>query len=201
MPRSELHGAEAPRLLIVPGLNDSGPAHWQSWLQARERGALRVKQRDWVTPDLERWAERVAHTAAAAGSAGCIAVAHSFGCLALVRHLQREPQANIVAALLVAPADPDRFGLGALLGPRRIGVPSTVVVSDTDPWFAAPKAQRWAFGWGSHVVNLGAAGHINTQAGFGPFPFAERWLRTVLQREAARRRSAHAIDGAWRFAC
>jgi len=26
---------DAPRLLIVPGLHDSGPAHWQSWLADR----------------------------------------------------------------------------------------------------------------------------------------------------------------------
>ena len=190
----------SPRLLIVPGLNDSGPTHWQSWLQARDRSALRVKQRDWVTPDLDRWTERVALTAERAGEAGCVVVAHSFGCLAVVRHLLLRPRANIVAALLVAPADPDRFGLGAALGPRRIGRPSTVVTSDTDPWFTANKAQRWAFGWGSHVVNLGDAGHINTQSGFGPFPLAERWLRTVLQREATRRRESHAIDGEWLFA-
>lgn len=33
------------RLLIVPGLNDSGPAHWQTWLQGLHRGAVRVQQR------------------------------------------------------------------------------------------------------------------------------------------------------------
>ena len=50
------------RLLVVPGLQDSGPAHWQSWLQGQYRDSLRVRQRDWTVPDLERWAARIAAT-------------------------------------------------------------------------------------------------------------------------------------------
>ena len=45
------------RLLVIPGLNDSGPAHWQSWLQAQYgRRAVRVEQDDWQRADLARWA-------------------------------------------------------------------------------------------------------------------------------------------------
>ena len=44
-----------PRLLIVPGLHDSPEGHWQSWLQAQHRDAVRVVQRDWATPELERF--------------------------------------------------------------------------------------------------------------------------------------------------
>ncbi len=43
-----------------------------------------------------------------------MAIAHSFGCLALLRHLaRREPSSKhhgLQSALLVAPADPDKFG-------------------------------------------------------------------------------------------
>ena len=46
-PRMAYH---LPRLLIIPGLNDSGPAHWQSWLQRQHRDARRVVQRDFSTP-------------------------------------------------------------------------------------------------------------------------------------------------------
>ena len=88
------------RLLIVPGLHDSGPAHWQSWLQAQHRDALRVKQRDFSEPDLDRWATRIGHTLSTAGEdTRWIAVAHSFGCLALARHLLGES------------LDPDSFEL------------------------------------------------------------------------------------------
>jgi predicted alpha/beta hydrolase family esterase len=45
-----INDVRGTRLLIVPGLHDSGPTHWQSWLQALHRGALRVQQRDWNDP-------------------------------------------------------------------------------------------------------------------------------------------------------
>ena len=57
----------SPRLLIVPGLQDSGPAHWQSWLQGQYRDSLRVRQRNWGEPDLDRWAARIATTLEHAG--------------------------------------------------------------------------------------------------------------------------------------
>ena len=30
-----------PRVLIIPGLHDSGPTHWQTWLQGQYRDARR----------------------------------------------------------------------------------------------------------------------------------------------------------------
>ena len=42
------------RLLVVPGLNDSGPGHWQTWLASQYwRRAVQVQQLDWVCPDLK----------------------------------------------------------------------------------------------------------------------------------------------------
>jgi predicted alpha/beta hydrolase family esterase len=76
MPTAAPEGAAptAPRLLIVPGLHDSGPAHWQSWLEAQEPGARRVVQRDWQAPDLERWAARELRPQHAAIEEGLFAV-------------------------------------------------------------------------------------------------------------------------------
>ena len=173
------HTSTIPRLLIIPGLADSGPAHWQTWLQSQQPGALRVRQRDWLTPDLDRWAARIASTLEFVGAGPWVAAAHSFGCLALVRHLALNPHSPLVGALLVAPADPDRFGIAGLLPIRPLPIPATLVYSETDPWLAASSARRWAARWGSSAVNLGAAGHINAEAGFGPLPLAQRWLAAV----------------------
>jgi predicted alpha/beta hydrolase family esterase len=49
--------SNTPRLLIVPGLHDSGPAHWQTWLQAQYREACRVQQRRWVAAMAARLAK------------------------------------------------------------------------------------------------------------------------------------------------
>jgi len=114
------------RLLIVPGLRNSSPLHWQSWLQSLHSGSVRVNQADWTKPDLETWAANITDTLAAAGRGPWLGVAHSFGCLALARHLALEADSPLAAALLVAPADADAFGLAGLL-----------------PQTELPYAQRW----------------------------------------------------------
>ncbi|MFN6993782.1 MAG: RBBP9/YdeN family alpha/beta hydrolase [Aquincola tertiaricarbonis] len=194
------HPRSAPRLLIVPGLHDSGPAHWQSWLQQADRRAVRVVQRDWSQPDLDRWAWRIDSTLERAGPGPWIAVAHSFGCLAVARHLALQPASPIAAALLVAPADPDKFGVAALLPTQPLAVPSTLLISETDPWMTAANARRWAQRWGSHTINLGNAGHINTEAGFGPLPLARRWITTMSQRLERTQRADRAAFAEWSFA-
>lgn len=171
----------APRLLVIPGLGDSPPDHWQSWLQARHAGAVRVVQRDWARPDLDRWASRIGSVLARSGPAPWLAVAHSFGVLALVRHLALQPGSPIAAALLVAPADPDKFGLGEHLPQQALPLPSTLVLSSSDPWLALPKGQRWAQRWGSACIHLGAAGHVNVASGFRTLPLADHWVQALTQ--------------------
>lgn len=173
--------AATPRLLVIPGLSDSPPGHWQSWLEARHAGAVRVVQRNWVDADLERWAARIASVLARSGPGPWLAVAHSFGVLALARHLALQPQSPVAAALLVAPADPDKFGLGEALT-HPLPVPSTLVLSSSDPWMALARGQRWAQRWGSACVHLGEAGHINIASGHRTLPLAEHWLQAQARR-------------------
>lgn len=188
------------RLLIIPGLNDSGPAHWQTWLQQQYRDARRVRQRDFSQPDLERWAERIDSQLDSAGDGEWIAVAHSFGCLALARHLADHPDSPIRQALFVAPAEPDKFGLGELLPHHAIPVRSTLIASQNDPWMSPASALRWARRWGASYTNLGAVGHINTESGFGPFPLAKRWVESARAQAAREQRPANASFAEWSFA-
>lgn len=176
------------RLLIVPGLGDSGPGHWQTWLQGLHRHATRVQQRDWQQPDLERWSARIGSTLERAGPGPWVAVAHSFGVLALAHHLAQTTRSPIAGALLVAPANPDRFGLGEALPRTALPVLNSMVLSQNDPWMPMAVGLRWARHWGSHVVNLGDVGHINVAAGFGAFPFARRWVMAMEQRPVRQRR-------------
>jgi predicted alpha/beta hydrolase family esterase len=189
-----------PRVLIVPGLHDSGPAHWQSWLEAQEPEARRVVQRDWQAAELDRWAARVGSVLERAGDGPWIAVAHSFGCLALARHLELVPDSPVRAALFVAPADPDRFGIAGLLPQQRLALPSTLIASDNDPWMSAAESRRWAQRWGSTWLTLGDAGHINADAGFGPLPIAKRWVTAMRARLARELRPQRAAIEEWSFA-
>ena len=174
-------GAACPRLVIVPGLHGSGAGHWQSWLQGQVAGAVRVEQDDWSAPDLERWSDRVAETLAALGPGPHVVVAHSFGCLATVRAAMRQPL-DIAQVLLVAPAEPNRFDVAAALPQSRLASRSCVVASDNDPWMSATQAHAWALRWGSDWINLGNAGHINVDSGYGPFPLAREWAAGALNR-------------------
>ncbi|MDL2339085.1 MAG: alpha/beta hydrolase [Pseudomonadota bacterium] len=191
---------QPPRLLIVPGLHNSGPTHWQSWLQSLHPSAVRVEQRDWAQPLLDRWAARITSTLDRQGDGPWLVAAHSFGCLALVRHLVLQPDTRVAGVLLVAPADPDKFGVAGLLPQGALTVPGTMVVSNTDPWMRAAAARAWAQRWGCHTVNLGDAGHINTASGFGPLPLAQRWVVSMQQVLSWVERRDRADVSPWSFA-
>jgi predicted alpha/beta hydrolase family esterase len=186
---------DAIRLLIVPGLHDSGEAHWQTDLQRHHRHARRVQQRDWSVPDLEGWSDRLLDTLASEPGSRWVAVAHSFGCLALARALLRSAP-GIEAAVLVAPADPLKFGVAEWLPCQPLPVPSTLVASRTDPWMPFGSAVNWASVWRSRLVDLGDAGHINVASGHGPWPLGgqivERQIQALNRRDRLLR--AHPLE-------
>jgi uncharacterized protein len=186
---------EPVRLLIVPGLHDSGETHWQTQLQQHHRGAVRVQQHDWAVPDIERWAERIGETLARQPRGPWVAVAHSFGCLALVRWLQ-QGAGEIESALLVAPADPLKFGVSEALPCAPLPVESVLVASRTDPWMAFGSALNWSRAWGSQLVDLGDAGHINVASGFGPWPLGKQLVERQIQKLHRQRRieRAHPLE-------
>ena len=154
--------------LIVPGLRNSGPTHWQSWFETQLPNTHRVEQPNWERTCLSDWAARVREEIDAINEEIWI-VAHSFGCLASVTAAFERPK-QILGALLVAPADPHRFGEPTVLLEEKLLFPSLVVASSNDPWVKANIAEHWAKQWGSDYLNIGEAGHINVDSGFGPWP-------------------------------
>ena len=179
--------------LIVPGLHGSGPQHWQSWMQQQLPLARRVRGIDWAEPVIARWAGAVRDEIDAAPHAVWL-VAHSFGCLASVVAAADRPD-KVAGLLLVAPADPRRFGpfglrdddkggdecIAAWLPDTPLVAPSTVVASCNDPWHGLDSTAQWAERWGSRLIDIGEAGHINVDAGFGPWPFGLRLLLRMQQ--------------------
>lgn len=194
-----LPATQAVRVLVIPGLHDSGPGHWQTWLQRQYTGAVRVVQRDWADPQLDDWADRIDQTLARhAPQTEWIAVAHSFGCLALAHHLSRTARAGstqvggIRAALLAAPADPLKFGVADRLPTAGLGLPTTLIASENDPWMPLERARDWAHHWGARFVNLGRAGHINAESGHGPWPLARYHVDHMVRDRQRRQRLARA---------
>ena len=60
--------------------------------------------------------------------------------------------------------------------------PSTVVASTDDPWCTFDRATALARAWGSHLVDLGARGHINSDSGLGDWPEGRRILADLTAR-------------------
>jgi Predicted esterase of the alpha/beta hydrolase fold len=55
------------RTLILPGLHDSDPRHWQSRWEARDDTLLRVIQDDWETPHCADWIAKLDQALALTG--------------------------------------------------------------------------------------------------------------------------------------
>lgn len=175
----------ALNVILIPGLHDSSPEHWQSRWQRLHPEFARVRQRDWTDPCLPEWAARI-DLARQADARPALLVAHSFGCLAAVHSLARDG-ANVAGALLVAPADPDKFGVAALLPSSALPCPVILVRSDDDPWMQAERAGQWAQRWHAALVDAGAAGHINAASGLGNWDEGIALLRRLADRAHNRR--------------
>lgn len=167
-------------VLVVPGLYGSESLHWQSRWERRFPHFERVEQEDWSLPDVDRWARRIVEAALTLDGPALV-IAHSFGCLATVR--AEKLQSNLIAgALLVAPADPLRFGLDRKLPDVPLLFPSTLIASTNDAVLRVSRAQQLADRWGSQFVCVGARGHINVQSGLGD------WDEGLVQLEQLCRR-------------
>ncbi|MBA2964368.1 MULTISPECIES: RBBP9/YdeN family alpha/beta hydrolase [Ramlibacter] len=167
--------------LIVPGWRDSGPGHWQTLWAERLPGAQRVVQDDWLHPARDAWVATLA-AAVLRAPAPVVLVAHSLGCIAAA-HLPPAAAARVHAALLVAPADPERRAVLDSFAPvpsGRLPYRSIVVASSNDPYCPVRLAGAYARSWGSEFVRLPDAGHINVESGHGDWPLGLALLQSLL---------------------
>lgn len=171
-----------PRIVIVPGWRDSGPAHWQSlWAQSLP-GVERVVQDDWLTPKRADWV-RTLEQLILSRPEPVVIVAHSLGCITTT-HVGDAAAARIHSALLVAPADPERRAHLADFGPvphTRLPYRSVLVASSNDPYCPIRLAGAYARAWGSEFVRLQNAGHINVESGHGHWPLGQALLQSLVQ--------------------
>ena len=94
-------------VLLLPGWQNSGSAHWQSRWEALY-GYQRVEQHDWMQPLRGDWITRLEEVVLAQ-TAPCVLVAHSLGCLLVSAWAQCSRNTHLVkAALLAAPGDAER---------------------------------------------------------------------------------------------
>ena len=174
-------------VLILPGWQGSGPGHWQSRWEALH-GFQRVEQHDWMRPLRGDWSMRLEETLLGLdASTPAVLVAHSLGCQLVAAWAAHSRQTRRVkAALLVAPADPEREALRAVLPswspPALQPLPfrSTVIASRNDPYCPWARSQAFAQAWGSALLDAGQAGHLNADSGLGDWPWGHAQLLSFM---------------------
>ena len=168
-------------ILIIAGYEGSGDAHWQRRMVAKLSTAKIVEQEDWFYGSLTTAvAALIAAVKAAdrpvvfvAHSAGCVLVAHAAAALREAGVIER-----VKGAFLVSPPtqeamsklDP-KIDSAMVLVPRDpLPFPSLLIASSNDPYSTLEQSADIAAAWGSHFIDAGEQGHINTASGHGPWP-------------------------------
>lgn len=168
-----------PPVLIVPGLHNSGPDHWQSRWHRQHPHWQRITGQPWQDPDLTIWSEQVASWLRANTEPVHI-IAHSFGTLASLVAARRYPE-RVASLFLVAPADPALLQIDEQALSLPAAAPGVIVGSRNDPWMSTDRLQHWQRVWNLPALDAGAAGHINAASGHGDWAEGLRWLTEYWQ--------------------
>src|SRR4029450_10928544 len=92
-------------VLILPGLYNSGPDHWQTQLEAQHPEFRRIQQEDWERPRCADWVARL--NEAVTETPDAVLVGHSSACALVAHWSAAHPDGRVRAALLVGPSDPE----------------------------------------------------------------------------------------------
>ena len=175
--------------VLLPGLSGSGPEHWQSWLAGELTSAGReVRVADFPeldAPELPAWLATLRSTLAGLPDDGFDVLAHSLACLLWLHHSVDAAGAPRPARVaLVAPPTPQivlegcesffpvRLDVDAV---RRAADGTVLVGSDDDPYCPGGVARVYGAPLKMAATVIAGGGHLNTDAGYGPWPAALDW--------------------------
>lgn len=205
MAKSDLFSeAPKPMILLVPGLNDSGPDHWQSCWERELQDCAKVDLGMWADPHRNTWVNKINLAIHKAGRP-VVLVAHSLGCHAVAWWAEYERPARgspVVGALLVAPPDVEgaqvdlRLRRFAPFVDRRLPFDTTVVASQNDPYATFGQAKRMARKWGSRLIDAGPLGHINADSGLRNWPYGRYLLEQLVHPNPGRFNRSNRIEEA-----
>lgn len=171
------------KVLILPGIGNSGVDHWQSHWERLNKNYTRVNQLNWDHPDCSEWCASLEKNVQSSGP-DTILVAHSLGCL-LVALWAAKTHLMIKAAMLVAVPNPNApifpsQTIGFKEPPMKpLPFKSIIVASTDDPYSDIKYSEECAAIWGSDVVNIGEAGHINSASNLGVWPEGHKILKRL----------------------
>jgi predicted alpha/beta hydrolase family esterase len=177
-------------VVMVPGLREETPAHWQSILTSELPNVRSLPALGRTNIDLNIRMTQI-EEAVRAIKGPVVVVAHSGGVIATVHWAQRT-RAAIHGALLATPplfVGPLGSEFPALAEFQRNGwtpvprspltFPSIVAASRNDPLGSYEGVCELARDWGARLFDLGHSGHLNPASGFGPWPAASQLVREL----------------------
>ena len=156
---------------IVPGLGNSGLQHWQTFFENSGDNFERINQKEWDAPNCNDWITSIDNEILGYDLSTIILIGHSLGCSSIA-HWAKKFNKKIKGALLVAPSDIENpvytFPASGFspMPLTKINFKTVVVASTNDPWVSIERAKFFADNWGSELVNIGNAGHINAASGY-----------------------------------
>jgi predicted alpha/beta hydrolase family esterase len=170
-------------IFTLPGLGGSTEEHWQTMWEDKY-GLIRIHQMNWSAPVCDEWIKTVDRTVLQYDPGKVILVGHDLGCSAIAFWYQKF-QRQIKGALLVAPRDteaesPPSGATGfSPLPLDKWPFKSIVVTSSDDKYLSLERAALFANCWGGKLVNIGKAGHINPDSGYGEWNDGMEILREL----------------------
>lgn len=163
--------------LIVPGYTNSGPGHWQSFIEKKYSNVLRVLQDDWNSPS-SLWVKKL-NQVIAVTRGDIVLLGHSCGAVTVAQWAAAHSCQRVKSLILVAPADVDAetaiepIRQQRSLPTSRLGYSSLLIHSDNDEHLSLTRARILAEQWGCETREFSGAGHIHTAAGYGEWPEGE----------------------------
>lgn len=171
-------------IVNVPGYTNAGPAHWQTLLENKFANFQRVMQQDWLSPVREHWVQGIEDTVSQI-EGDIILVGHSCGAVAITQWALACDSSKVKGALLVAPADIDRDSAIKEIQVQRplpdslLPFTTKLIYSDNDEHSSAIRSEQMGKNWGSELILVKGASHFHTEAGFGDWPEAEKWIEQL----------------------
>lgn len=135
------------------------------------------------TPRLDRWLDAL-DAELAPDPSGLVVLCHSLGCVLWLQHARRASDRRAERVLLVAPPSPSAELPGVdgffplSVEPEdvaRAARSTEIVAADDDPYCPEGALRLYGEPLGVPVRVVEGGGHLNTDAGYGPWPEVERW--------------------------
>jgi len=193
-----MNGRDSLTCLLIPGIDGSGPEHWQTRWAIKRADCEVLDLGDWALPERDRWVGRLDRAIERRDGRPIVLVAHSLGCLLVSWWAERYPEKGrrIAGALLVAPCDVNRghdarLARYAPMPAAALPFPTLMIGSTNDPYASTDRLEEYAKTLDADFVELGALGHINAASQLGGWAQGERMLELLRAQTVPHWRARH----------